>query len=102
MRRLLRSDGRGRSLRPMATGREKFLRVAEAKPADAGRGIVRLDPEVMKILDLKEGDVVLILGAKATAAAARPENPENATAAVIGLDGCNAATPGWGSTTRSA
>src|SRR5439155_1144868 len=68
MRRLLRSDGRGRSLRPMATGREKFLRVAEAKPADAGRGIVRLDPEVMKILDLKEGDVVLILGAKATAA----------------------------------
>src|SRR5213083_2459610 len=27
----------------MATGREKFLRVAEAKPADAGRGVVRLD-----------------------------------------------------------
>src|SRR5213076_3648862 len=43
MRRLLRSDGRGRSLRPMATGREKFLRVAEAKPADAGRGVVHMD-----------------------------------------------------------
>src|SRR5881275_1025928 len=27
----------------MATGREKFLRVAEAKPADAGRGVVRMD-----------------------------------------------------------
>ena len=44
----------------MAAGREKFLRVAEAKPADAGRGIVRIDPEVMKILELKEGDIVLI------------------------------------------
>src|SRR5881275_2663432 len=27
----------------MATGREKFLRVAEAKPADAGRGVIRMD-----------------------------------------------------------
>ena len=60
----------------MATGREKFLRVAEAKPADAGRGVVHLDPEVMKILDLKEGDVVLILGAKATAAGVRRGYPE--------------------------
>ena len=48
----------------MSAGREKFLRVAEAKPADAGRGIVRLDPEVMKILELKEEDIVLIEGAR--------------------------------------
>src|SRR5437016_14033286 len=87
MRRLLRSDGRGRSLRPMATGREKFLRVAEAKPADAGRGIVRLDPEVMKILDLKEGDVVLILGAKATAAGVRRGYPEDANRGVTLVGG---------------
>src|SRR5438067_2211069 len=96
MRRLLRSDGRGRSLRPMATGREKFLRVAEAKPADAGRGIVRLDPEVMKILDLKEGDVVLILGAKATAAGVRRGYPEDANRGVIRMDGMQRRNAGVG------
>src|SRR5437667_3493786 len=71
----------------MATGREKFLRVAEAKPADAGRGIVRIDPEVMKILEFKEGDVVLILGAKATAAGVRRGYPEDANRGVIRMDG---------------
>src|SRR5438132_13923205 len=96
MRRLLRSDRRGRSLRPMATGREKFLRVAEAKPADAGRGIVRLDPEVMKILDLKEGDVVLILGAKATAAGVRRGYPEDANRGVIRMAGMQRRNAGVG------
>src|SRR5438132_315746 len=70
----------------MATGREKFLRVAEAKPADAGRGIVRIDPEVMKILEFKEGDVVLILGAKATAAGVRRGYPEDANRGGLGQE----------------
>src|SRR6266566_3920818 len=80
----------------MATGREKFLRVAEAKPADAGRGIVRIDPEVMKILDLKEGDVVLILGAKATAAGVRRGYPEDANRGVIRMDGMQRRNAGVG------
>src|SRR5207302_10603016 len=71
----------------MATGREKFLRVAEAKAADAGRGIVRIDPEVMKILEFKEGDVVLILGAKGTAAGVRRGYPQDANRGVIPMDG---------------
>src|SRR3989441_12467546 len=71
----------------MAAGREKFLRVAEAKPADAGRGIVRIDPEVMKILELKEGDIVLIEGSKSTAAGVRPGYPEDANRGVIRMDG---------------
>src|SRR5436309_14986164 len=97
MRRLLRSDGMGRSLRSMATGRENFLRVAEAKPADAGRRIVRLDPEVMKILDLKEGDVVLILGATPTAAGVRRGYPWDANRGAIRLDGLQRSTAGVGS-----
>src|SRR5438094_380305 len=80
----------------MATGREKFLRVAEAKPADAGRGVVHLDPEVMKILDLKEGDVVLILGAKATAAGVRRGYPEDANRGVIRMDGMQRRNAGVG------
>src|SRR6266550_134929 len=80
----------------MATGREKFLRVAEAKPADAGRGIVRIDPEVMKILELKEGDVILILGSKATAAGVRRGYPEDANRGVIRMDGMQRRNAGVG------
>lgn len=80
----------------MASGREKFLRVAEAKPADAGKGIVRLDPEVMKILDLSEGDIVLILGAKSTAAAVRRGYPEDANRGVIRMDGMQRRNAGVG------
>jgi len=67
--------------------REKFLRVAEAKPADAGRGIVRVDPEVMKILQLDEGDVVLVEGGKVTAAIVRRGYPEDANRGTIRMDG---------------
>src|SRR5437867_810473 len=62
----------------MSASREKFLRVAEAKPADAGRGIVRLDPEVMKILELKEGDIVLIEASTDIKIAEKPIKEEEA------------------------
>src|SRR5256712_2036488 len=80
----------------MSAAREKFLRVAEAKPADAGRGIVRIDPEVMKILELKEGDIVLIEGAKSTAAGVRPGYPEDANRGVIRMDGMQRRNAGVG------
>src|SRR2546427_9923961 len=80
----------------MSAAREKFLRVAEAKPADAGRGIVRLDPEVMKILELKEGDIVLIEGAKSTAAGGRRGYPEDANRGVIRMDGVQRRNAGVG------
>ncbi len=67
--------------------REKFLRVAEAKPTDAGRGIVRVDPEVLKILELQEGDVVLVEGGKVTAATVRHGYPEDANRGTIRMDG---------------
>jgi len=67
--------------------REKFLRVAEARPADAGRGIVRIDPEVLKILQLKEDDVVLIEGGKLTAALVRRGFLEDANRGTIRMDG---------------
>ncbi len=71
----------------MMHGHEKFLRVAEAKPADAGKGIVRVDPEVLKILELREDDVVLVEGAKTTAAIVRRGYPEDANRGVIRMDG---------------
>src|SRR6266516_2935714 len=80
----------------MASGREKFLRVAEAKAADAGRGIVRIDPEVMRILELKEGDIVLIEGTKSTAAGVRRGYPEDANRGVIRMDGMQRRNAGVG------
>ena len=77
-------------------GREKFLRVAEAKPADAGRGIVRLDPEVMKILELREDDTLLIEGSRKTAAAVRRGYPEDANRGIIRMDGMQRRNAGVG------
>ena len=71
----------------MTQTHEKFLRVTEAKPADAGRGTVRVDPEVLKILELSEGDVVLVEGGKTTAAIVRRGYPEDANRGVIRMDG---------------
>ena len=80
----------------MPPGREKFLRVAEAKPGDAGRGLVRIDPEVMKILEFSEGDIVLIEGSKTTAASVRRGYPEDANRGVIRMDGMQRRNAGVG------
>ena len=80
----------------MPPGREKFLRVAEAKPGDAGRGLVRIDPEVMKILEFSEGDIVLIEGSKTTAASIRRGYPEDANRGVIRMDGMQRRNAGVG------
>ena len=39
---------------------EKALKVAELKSGETGRGVTRIDPEVMEILGLKVGDIVQI------------------------------------------
>jgi transitional endoplasmic reticulum ATPase len=77
-------------------GRERFLRVAEAHPPDVGRGVVRLDPEVMKILDLAEDDVVVIEGVKGTVARVRRGFPEDANRGTIRMDGLQRRNAGVG------
>ena len=47
---------------------EKQLTVAKAYPNDSGRGIARLDPHILMILQLLPGDVVEIEGKKLTSA----------------------------------
>ena len=44
------------------------LQVANARPDDAGRGLARLSPATMASLGLAEGDVVEIVGKRATIA----------------------------------
>ncbi|MCJ2531801.1 MAG: CDC48 family AAA ATPase [Candidatus Thermoplasmatota archaeon] len=66
---------------------EKVLRVTEAKTKDVGRGIARLDPAVMKALDLTAGDIISIEGKKRTAAVCWPGYPEDENRGRIRIDG---------------
>jgi len=63
------------------------LRVAEARSRDVGRGIARLDPEVMEKLGLTPGDVVEISGKRRTVAICWPGYSEDAGKGIIRIDG---------------
>ncbi|MDD1767313.1 MAG: AAA family ATPase, partial [Methanomassiliicoccales archaeon] len=66
---------------------EKVLKVAEAKAKDAGRGIARVDPEILGALGLTAGDVIQIEGKKRTVAIVWPGYPEDANRGTIRIDG---------------
>ena len=66
---------------------DKFLRVLEAKSQDVGRGIVRIDPEVMDLLHLREGESVIVEGRKKTAAVVARGFAEDANRGSVRLDG---------------
>ncbi len=66
------------------------LRVAEAKTRDFGRGIARIDPQVVKDLSLHTGDVIQIenyVKMSRTAAILWPSYPEDEGAGIIRIDG---------------
>ncbi|UCC93395.1 MAG: CDC48 family AAA ATPase [Thermoplasmata archaeon] len=66
---------------------EKILRVIEARPVDVDKGVARIDPALMDILDIEDGDVVLIEGKDKTVAVAKKGFPEDANRGVIRMDG---------------
>ncbi len=66
------------------------LRVAEAKTRDFGRGIARIDPQVVKELALHTGDVIQIenyVKMSKTAAILWPSYPEDEGAGIVRIDG---------------
>lgn len=66
---------------------DRAIRVAELKPGEAGRGVVRLDPELMAVMDIKVGDIVEIAGDKKTVAKVLREGPEDANRGIVRMDG---------------
>ncbi len=66
---------------------EKFLKVAEAKSSDVGRGLARIDPEVQEQMGLKSGDIILIYGKSQTAAKVWPGDEKDRNTGVIRIDG---------------
>ncbi|NAZ38545.1 MAG: CDC48 family AAA ATPase [Acidilobus sp.] len=69
------------------TPKEVVLRVSEAKPRDAGKKRVRIDPDIMKELGVEAGDVVEIEGKRKTAAIVWPSLPEDLGLDIIRMDG---------------
>ncbi|MBI2871846.1 MAG: CDC48 family AAA ATPase [Chloroflexi bacterium] len=63
------------------------LTVAEALAKDVGRGIARMDPRDMAVLELQAGDIVQVAGKRATPARAMPAYPEDRGKGTVQVDG---------------
>lgn len=75
---------------------DKAFKVAELKPGEAGRGVARIDPELMDILDLKVGDIIQIDGSRKTVAKVLRSGPEDANRGIIRIDGSTRRNAGTG------
>ncbi len=67
--------------------KDKAFKVAELKPSEAGRGIARIDPELMDIIGLKSGDIVQIDGERRTAVKVLRGEAEDANRGIVRIDG---------------
>ncbi|MGP0061922.1 MAG: CDC48 family AAA ATPase [Beijerinckiaceae bacterium] len=78
------------------TAAEPSFRVAEALPKDVGRGLARFDPKDMKMLGLRVGDVVEIIGKRRTVAKVMPAQVEQRGVSAVQIDGIVRANAGVG------
>jgi transitional endoplasmic reticulum ATPase len=72
------------------------LRVAEALPKDAGRGLARLDPQDLERLGVSIGDVVEVAGKRPTVARSMPAYAAHRGQGLIQMDGILRANAGAG------
>ncbi len=63
------------------------LKVTEAFSKDVGRGVARIDPGDMKLLDADVGDIIEIAGKRTTVAKLLPAFPEHRGKGIIQIDG---------------
>jgi len=63
------------------------FKVAEAAPKDADRGIVRFDPALFPSMGVEVGDVVTVMGKRATVAKVMPAYMEDRGKGIVRLDG---------------
>jgi len=63
------------------------LRVGDARQRDVGRGIARIDQRTMQKLGISAGDVVEIIGKRATSAIAWPAYSEDQNRELLRIDG---------------
>ena len=75
---------------------EVELRVAEALTRDVGRGIARIDPDILSTLGWRTGDVIEIEGKKTTAALLWPAPQSDTGRGIIRIDGSTRNNAGVG------
>jgi transitional endoplasmic reticulum ATPase len=75
---------------------DKILRVVQAKSADDGKGVARIDPALMKILELSQGDVAIVEGARNTVVTVFDGYPEDENRGTIRIDGTTRKNAGAG------
>src|SRR6266700_615075 len=64
------------------------LKVAEANPRDVGRGIARIDPDVMEQLGISDsGEIVALKGKRETVVRIMPTFPELRGHGIVQIDG---------------
>jgi transitional endoplasmic reticulum ATPase len=71
----------------MTTKKPIQLKVVEALQDDAYKGIARIDSEIMKSLDIRRGDVIIIKGNRETVAIADRAYPADVGEGIIRIDG---------------
>jgi len=67
--------------------KDRALKVAELRPGEAGRGVARIDPALMDILELNVGDIIQIHGNKKTVSKVLKGDFEDANKGIIRMDG---------------
>lgn len=80
----------------MAEKKEKILRVVQAKSSDDGKGIARVDPALMRILQLSQGDTAIVEGTRATAVTVYTGYPEDENRGTVRIDGSTRKNAGVG------
>lgn len=60
---------------------EVRLQVGDSKQRDVGRGIARIDQRTLQKLGISAGDVIEIVGKRATSAIAWPKSPHSCLSA---------------------
>src|SRR3989344_7832907 len=76
-----------RRIGSMADKKPAKLKVVEALQDDAYKGIARIDSEVMRELDIKRGDVIIIKGNRETVAIADRSYPADVGEGIVRIDG---------------
>ena len=72
----------------MATKKENIqLKVVEALQDDAYKGVARIDSEIMRELDIRRGDPIIIKGGRETIAIADRAYPADVGEGIIRIDG---------------
>lgn len=72
------------------------LRVGEAVSRDVGRGIARVDPDVVTRRNWSSGDVIEIMGTRKTYALLWPAHPDDSNSGFIRIDGSTRNNAGVG------